>query len=329
MKAWTKAHHMLCVLDDKSYGSASSKCQVPPVPEVKKKAVCQMCDGKTCSSTTVVALPLTNGWVPYGHSYGTPSVVIENGLCVVNGLVKSGKWGNIATLPSSCRPSKRLIFNVNNHQKTARVDVLASDVVSWVTGGQDHSWISLTGIVFVLGGGETSLNLSNGWVPYGHSYSTPSLAIKNGLCIVSGLAKSGKWGNIATLPSSCRPSKRLIFNVNNHAKTARVDVQTSGVVSWHAGGKDHSWISLTGIVFALDGETTLTMSNGWVAYGGSYGSPSMAIKSGVCIVSGLVKSGAWNTIATLPASCRSTKRLIFNLNNHENPARVDVQTSGV
>merc|ERR1712216_233128 len=70
-------------------------------------------------------------------------------------------------------------------------------------------------------------------------------------CVVSGLAKSGKWGNIATLPSSCRPSKRLIFNVNNHVKSARVDVQTSGVVSWIAGGKDHQWISLTGILFPV------------------------------------------------------------------------------
>jgi hypothetical protein len=147
VKAWTKAHHMLCVLDDKSYGSAASKCHVPPVPEVKKKAVCQMCDGKTCSSATT-ALPLTNGWVAYGHSFGSPSLVIENGMCVVNGLVKSGKWGNIATLPSSCRPSKRLIFNVNNHAKTARVDVQTSGVVSWVAGGKDHSWMSLTGILF-------------------------------------------------------------------------------------------------------------------------------------------------------------------------------------
>merc|ERR1712070_1142337 len=52
----------------------------------------------------------------------------------------------------------------------------------------------------------------------------------------------------AQLPSDCRPKGRLIFNMNNHGKTARVDVTTDGKIYWVAGGRDHSWISITGIV---------------------------------------------------------------------------------
>jgi len=57
VKAWTKAHHMNCVLDGQSYASASS-CSVPPVPEVKKKSVCQLCDGSTCKSEMASVVPV-------------------------------------------------------------------------------------------------------------------------------------------------------------------------------------------------------------------------------------------------------------------------------
>jgi chemotaxis protein histidine kinase CheA len=43
-KAWTKAHHMLCVLD----GIAPSKCVHLSAPFVAKAPVCTKCDGSTC-----------------------------------------------------------------------------------------------------------------------------------------------------------------------------------------------------------------------------------------------------------------------------------------
>ena len=75
------------------------------------------------------------------------------------------------------------------------------------------------------------------------------MAVKGSICIVDGLVRGSVWGKIAQLPSNCRPSKRLIFNLNNHAKTARVDVLPSGDIIWAGGGKDHAWISLSGIAF--------------------------------------------------------------------------------
>jgi hypothetical protein len=276
---------------------------------------------------------LHNNWKGYGGEWGSPTVTIKSGLCLVGGLIKGGTWGHIATLPSQCRPDKRLIFNLNNHQYTSRVDVQTNGRVDWVTGGRSHGWISLSGITFPLySDGRSTLTLSNGWQAYGHSYGSPSVNVKkDGICLVNGLVRSGSWGHIATLPSNCRPSKRLIFNLNNHAKTARVDVETSGRVSWAGGGKDHAWISLTGIAFPTGnaGQASLTLTNGWQAYGHSYGSPTVTVRSGICFVEGLIKHGGWGHLATLPANCRPSNRLMFNLNNHQYTSRVDVHHTGL
>merc|ERR1712224_28742 len=60
------------------------------------------------------------------------------------------------------------------------------------------------------------------------------------VCEIEGLMRGGRWGHsMVQLPGNCRPKQRLIFNMNNHAKSARVDVQTNGQVTWHAGGRDH------------------------------------------------------------------------------------------
>jgi hypothetical protein len=418
---------------------------------------------------------LVNGWLTHSAVYGSPMCSINGKRCAVSGLIKGGAWGHVATLPAKCRPSKRLVFNLNNHAKTARVDVLPNGQVHWVTGGKDHGWLSLTGIAFAVAGSpETAVatfievdevqpglafnnmnamprfaqakeqsqlfgnnvalvaahrakvaaaaaavvakkraaakavadvaaktvadrvaaaakvGLANSWVAFGSAYGSPTYIVDGKRCTVSGLIKGGAWGLLATLPANCRPSKRLIFNLNNHVKTARVDVDTNGQVIWVTGGKDHGWISLTGIAFTV-GETGCLSSavkqfgskvtakrplqtgswahvppgctvqsgadwaahwntlasgkgggyapvtgsedivglvNSWVAYGGSYGSPSYLVDGGLCTVSGLIKGGAWGHVATLPAKCRPSKRLVFNLNNHAKTARVDVLPNG-
>ena len=66
---------------------------------------------------------------------------------------------------------------------------------------------------------------------------------------LGGLIKNGVWGKLAMLPPDYRPPKRIIFGVNNHAKTSRVDVFPTGEVRWVAGSKDYGWVSLAGISF--------------------------------------------------------------------------------
>ena len=276
---------------------------------------------------SAVTITLTNGWTNYSSGYRSASVRKEGNLCVVSGLIKNGGWGQLAILSENCRPKKQLIFNLNNHASTARVDVFPNGEIHWVAGGQDHAWISLDGVAFSTEDGEP-LALTNGWSNYDAGYRAASVERVGNLCVVSGLIKSGSWGALAMLPEECRPSGRLIFNLNNHASTARVDVLPSGEIQWVAGGQDHAWISLSGITFAVDGSSSLTLTNGWTPYSAGYRAPSLTREGTLCVVSGLIKGGNWSQLAMLPEECRPSGQLIFNLNNHARTARVDVLPNG-
>jgi hypothetical protein len=164
---------------------------------------------------------------------------------------------HVATLPANCRPNKRLIFNLNNHAATSRVDVLTNGEVRWVTGGKSHGWLSLTGITFAPGSpAHEAVPYNNGW--RSHSFGGATATVSGGSCMVSGLITGGTWGHLATLPENCRPNRRLIFNLNNHQYTSRVDVHTNGQVHWVAGGQSHGWLSLTGITFTPEGSYRCT-----------------------------------------------------------------------
>tara|TARA_B100000768_G_scaffold148241_1_gene142115 strand:- start:11634 stop:13466 length:1833 start_codon:yes stop_codon:yes gene_type:complete len=71
----------------------------------------------------------------------------------------------------------------------------------------------------------------------------------NGLVTVTGLIKHNSKTHLATLPRGYRPRSEMVFNVNNNAKTTRVDVSPNGQIRYIAGGRDHNWLSLSGISF--------------------------------------------------------------------------------
>jgi len=307
------------------------------------------------SMKVVNTLRLFNGWKAYGSVYGTPTLTIKNNLCVVEGLVKVGRGNVITQLPAGCRPTKRLIFNLNRHAQTSRVDLTTDGRISFIAGGKT-SWISLSGIILPQSGkGKTSnLSLKNGWRAFGREYGTPTYSLQNGnLCIVQGLVRMyGKthqdWTKaIAVLPAECRPAKRLIFNVNNQALVARVDVDTAGNIMWRGGGRSHTWLSLTGITFSLKGikSSNLKLQNGWRTYSKGYEPGTYTVNPGYCVVQGLIvypkdwKSNSNKPIAQLPSECRPTKRLIFNTlptcytkkginQGCQETARVDVKKDG-
>ena len=52
-------------------------------------------------------------------------------------------------------------------------------------------------------------------------------------------------GHLATRSTTCRPTKRLIFNLYNHAAISRVAVLPDGKIVWVAGGMSHRWMSLS------------------------------------------------------------------------------------
>ena len=154
----------------------------------------------TCQRTVEVSLcenkqeplNLVNKWAHYGNGWGSATVAVSKGICVVTGMIKNGKWGHLATLPTNCRPSKHLVFNLNNHEKTSRVDVLSNGVVKWVAGGNSHNWLSLTGITFATeakfnANNQRAIILSKDWTILGSEYGdVPTVEVKEGLCVVSG-----------------------------------------------------------------------------------------------------------------------------------------------
>jgi hypothetical protein len=275
-------------------------------------------------------LGLQSGWAAYGHGYEAPSTTKYGNLCVVSGLIRRGGMRNpLATLPADCRPNKRVIFNLNNHQNTLRVDVLRNGQVHYVAGTWHHGWLNLDGIQFATRG-QRGLPVRGGWRGYGGSYSNPTYTKTGVVCEIEGLMRGGRWGHsMVQLPGNCRPKQRLIFNMNNHARSARVDVQTNGQVTWHAGGRNHHWISLGGIMFSTRAGQTLPFHHGWRGYGHSYGTAKVDKTGTLCLVSGLIRGGHWRkAMVTLPSDCRPKGRLIFNMNNHAKSARVDVLTNG-
>ena len=280
------------------------------------------------------SLALHNGWVGYDHTYGsTPTVWVNDGVCIVNGLIKGNHWGVLATLPAECRPKGRQIFNLNNHQYTSRVDVLPNGEIHWVTGGASHSWLSLTGITFTTTNGPTTqLSYVNGYARYNNEYEMPYYSKINGECVLGGLIGGGNGNNdVAVLPESCRPKQSLIFNVNNHQCTQRLTIRPNGMITRES-NVCHQWVSLGGVTFPANEQTKNDfvpfLVNGWRGYGHEWGNPYFSLIDGECIVQGLISGSHWGHLATLPETCRPMQRLIFNLNNHQYTSRVDVLQNG-
>ena len=280
-------------------------------------------------------LILFPGTTNYGHDYGEATYnKTTQGIVVITGLVKSKELGRaLAQLPEGYRPKKKLVFNVNNNDTSARVDVFSDGRIMWINGNKCHGYgnISLSGIKFYAGDEvEHTLPLKNDWVDYGGDYETPKyIKTNSNIVVVSGMAKDGGWGLIAHLPEGVRPKKRLVFNVNNNNSSCRIDVLQDGRIIWVNGGNNYGWISLSGIIFSTETGSILTLTNCWKSYGVPYGNPTFdKTSNGLVILSGLIHNGIKGVLAKLPTWAQPTKRLVFNLRNSHGTSRVDVLPDG-
>ena len=70
-------------------------------------------------------------------------------VCMLSGLIRGSWRTHITTLPSGCRPRRRLIFGGNVHLWSARIDVLPDGRVFYITRRARWSWLSLDGIKFI------------------------------------------------------------------------------------------------------------------------------------------------------------------------------------
>merc|ERR1712072_755131 len=134
---------------------------------------------------------------------------------------KGGK-GRILNLPAWCRPSGKLSFAMNAGKASFRVDVSASGHVYGVgVSNKIARKMSLDSIVFATARGA-NLPRKKGWTK-AKTGQSPQARRVGTLCVVSGSVYNRKVrsgthcmlkhsGAVATLPSWCRPAKRLIFS---------------------------------------------------------------------------------------------------------------------
>jgi hypothetical protein len=278
-------------------------------------------------------LPLSSGWVSYGGVFGSVSYVVRGGVVTINGTARpSGRADPelIGVLPIGARPKKTLVFAQNNHDVTLRVDVLDSGEIRVRSPHGAERWVSLSGIQFPISEGQ-AIPTGPGCRPYGGSYGALTAQLADDIVYVTGLARcdSKPFGLLATLPPELRPDRTLIFNVDVHGQSARVDVLTTGEVRWVAGGSDLDWISLTGLHYSKRSGQIVPTVAPWSSYGGSLGDLSVTrTPSGIVHIRGVVRGGSAGGLASLPKELAPRSNQIFLVNTHGSSARVDVNTDG-
>mmetsp|Transcript_91385 Transcript_91385/g.200231 ORF Transcript_91385/g.200231 Transcript_91385/m.200231 type:complete len:468 (-) Transcript_91385:202-1605(-) len=226
----------------------------------------------SAGGTASTALKLSPGWKPYQADdqpkvFGEPSFTLNNGMCVLEGAVKATAASlTIAKLPQECQPKKNLLFSVyqnrggtiNDLNMYGLIKVQGDGVIKLE--GEMGSWTSLSGISFATKALEANLvSLTANWAPYTtelpgeDGLATFSLAGK--ACVLEGAIKPlTAWDDqVGMLPESCRPDRRLIFQVGNPAKPARLDILQDGNIIWQGGGSNAAWLSLSGVSFDVRG----------------------------------------------------------------------------
>jgi hypothetical protein len=98
-----------------------------------------------------IPLTFTNGWGNYNSGYATGKIIKKGNEITLSGLIKGTNFSTVCVLPEDCRPKQVLIFTVNHHESTMRLDIYPNGNVTYAAGTNKHNWISLDGIHFFAG----------------------------------------------------------------------------------------------------------------------------------------------------------------------------------
>eukprot|EP00997_Jenningsia_sp_PLL12_P005085 NODE_2052_length_998_cov_113.853530_g1674_i0.p1 GENE.NODE_2052_length_998_cov_113.853530_g1674_i0~~NODE_2052_length_998_cov_113.853530_g1674_i0.p1 ORF type:complete len:252 (+),score=40.90 NODE_2052_length_998_cov_113.853530_g1674_i0:121-876(+) len=211
-----------------------------------------------------------------------------------------------------------------------RTDVLPNGEVLAIPGNRPCPyWYDLSPLVFPTT--TSPLKLLNNWQNYWHTYWEKAGYYKTGnLVALAGLIKPGNgWHNIAELPEGFRPQHRLSA-VTLVPPNHRLDILPSGVVEYMGHAHPQGYISLNGIVYAVAGKSSLSLTNGWY-HNSSWGQPPCYIRQGnLVVLSGIVVAGSHGaSITTLPENIRPKLRMIFACCGADGKvARVDLFPNG-
>jgi hypothetical protein len=292
-------------------------------------------------------LEFVNEFKAYGGKYRKPQFLRVGDLCIVSGLVRGPNTTlQFTILPSECLPPGRLVFDMSVSQvETARYDILTTGRILFMggasrAGGSNKHWIPLDGFAFpVIGADQHNIPLESPWTDYGKgNYQGARLYGHDQLCVINGVVRTNDWNTrhvkkgsvILIAPPQCRPNKAIIFHLNHHEHSLRVDLHADGKLVVVAGTYKHSWISLTGVTFTPKPGEPLQLINNWQPYANGYRTPSWVKSENMCIVSGVAKAtkGFLATLCQLPPECRPSKRLIFTTSHHGTNSRLDVLSNG-
>jgi hypothetical protein len=219
------------------------------------------------SLAPITTANFSNGWVNYGGAFAPVGFSLDNGSVYVSGLAKHAAYPKgkaVFTLPVGMRPANREIFTGMAQEVTARIDVLPTGEVLFISTKPVSGYASFSNVHFRAAGPVfTRIPLINYWVAYsGYAPASVNLA-PDARVFIRGMIKSGRAASLGTLPAQFRPSARRMFTVACSTGSCRIDILPTGLIQ--LAGKKYgstgatawpSWISLSGIAYDATPDTT-------------------------------------------------------------------------
>lgn len=243
-------------------------------------------------TTPVVTATLTGISAPTSATFTWPQISGANSY-KADYNINGGSW----VLGSPQAGTSFTVVGIRN--KTINIRVVATNSAGTSAYGTATITIPLW----------TSFVAQNGWTDYGSPYATAAWTqTSDGLIVFKGVIATPPNGlTVATLPLGYQPSLALMFTTETNSNIAsRVDIGADGTIQFQAGS--NGWLSLDGIEFLPSTSaytyTPMTLSNGWVNYGGSFQTAGYTIDAeNRTHIQGLIKSGTQTSasvISTLP-----------------------------
>ena len=309
--------------------------------------------GKVTTRAPMPAVPfgklkLVNSHTAYMNGFTEPQFRIVGRMCYLSGMVRLGtvaesQMNVIAVTPANCRSASRRIFESAGFAvANMRIDVMPNgDIVLLYFAGRT-TWLSLSGIAFpVENAVENPITLIGPWRALGHNYSKPTFVKDGDMCFLSGAVDGSALEDWSSTPllkmgSDCQVANgRLTLLANQNRDGHRVDVFPDGNVTWIAGQKTKTFLSLDGMAFSAraqdkDGLREVTLQNGWTHWGDGFRRAAVDIQGPLCALSGTVRSpaGKPGVVTQLPVGCRPDGRLVFVTHSRGRNARFDVFPDG-
>jgi len=280
--------------------------------------------------------------------------LIQLGEGASTAVAPKGQWGELATMGAQCRPETTIELMANNHAEVSKITIDNEGTVRWKSGGSRHGWISLSGVMW-KGGGHTdgtvdstgidaihqsAVTFANGW-----QGEAVSVYKQGNVCTMLGQTHSGRnfQERIMTLPTFCRPKRKMMFAFSHAQETMRVDVDVDGgVFPYQVPDTVEKYLNLQSIVFpVVDGEDIkLNDDGGWKVVG-DQPKPQAFRQGSLCILSGVafnedVRSGTHSLLkhsgspGVLPEWCLPRHRMAFTTISTTGKAqRIDITDDGV